>query len=282
MNLQQMRERATRVRNVPLRSVLLAVGAGPDRYDKAKWHTEQGVISVTGMKFFNWNLRVGGGGAIDLVIHLNDIGFQDAVAWLCQHFPTQCFSVSDPSDPKPQLHLPTPNTEELPRVKRYLADLRGIPPVLLDQLAESGKLYADNRANAVFLLLGKQNRPVGAELRGTSSRPWRGMAPGSRKDIGFFSVGTAHSNAFILCESAIDAISCFTINPHLGCISTAGARPSPCWLPDLLRHRQQVYCGFDADPTGDAMAHSMIDLHPAVKRHRPTRHDWNDALTTRR
>ncbi len=42
--------------------------------------------------------------------------------------------------------------------------------------------------NAVFLLLGNQNTPVGAELRGTTDRPWRGLAPGSHKDLGGFAI----------------------------------------------------------------------------------------------
>ena len=49
-------------------------------------------------------------------------------------------------------------------------------------LITSGRLYADRRGNAVFLLLGKAGQPVGAELRGTSARVWRGMAPRLAKE----------------------------------------------------------------------------------------------------
>jgi hypothetical protein len=46
------------------------------------------------------------------------------------------------------------------------------------------------RGNAVFLLVaGKAQRSVGAELRGTGPRAWRGMAPGTRKDLGYFWIG---------------------------------------------------------------------------------------------
>jgi hypothetical protein len=39
----------------------------------------------------------------------------------------------------------------------------------------------------VFVLVaGKAPRPVGAELRGTRSRVWRGMASGAPKGLGFF------------------------------------------------------------------------------------------------
>ena len=82
-----MQERANRVRGISLPAVLLATGAKPDRNDKARWHTSRGVISITGCKFMNWNLSTGGGGAIDLVIHLNGLDFKGAVAWLCRRFP---------------------------------------------------------------------------------------------------------------------------------------------------------------------------------------------------
>jgi hypothetical protein len=102
-------------------------------------------------------------------------------------------------------------------------------------------VYGDPRGNAVFLLLGKENLPVGAELRGTTARPWHGLAPGSQKDLGFFAVPAEPSpitvsatSPIILCESAIDAISCFALHPHCRCLSTAGARPNPLWLKPLL------------------------------------------------
>jgi hypothetical protein len=166
-------------------------------------------------------------------------------------------------------------------VKRYLVVERGLAPAIIDPLVASGRLYADNRANAVFLLLGKKNIPVGAELRGTGPCPWRGMAPGSRKNLGYFSIHADHVDGIILCESAIDAISCFMLPPGRQCISTDGARPDPRWLAPFITQGCQVDCGFDADATGESMASAMTALYPAIKRLRPSRHDWNDVLTSR-
>ena len=68
--------------------------------------------------------------------------------------------------------------------------------------------------------------------------------------------------AIVLVESAIDAISCFALYPEHRCISTAGADPTHAgWLP-LSPKAISFYCGFDADSTGEAMAHAMIALHP--------------------
>ena len=108
---------------------------------------------------------------------------------------------------------------------------------------------------------------------------WRGLAPGSRKDLGYFACGPAHANELVLCESAIDAISCAALYPDRLCLSTAGARPNPAWLPPLLAQHHRLYCGFDADPTGDRMAHAMTAIYPAIQRLRPPLHDWNDVLT---
>ena len=73
------REELDELRRLPLDSILLAAGAQPDRFDKARWHTAKGAISVTGMKFINWNQSIGGGGAIDLTMHVLGLSFVDAV-----------------------------------------------------------------------------------------------------------------------------------------------------------------------------------------------------------
>jgi hypothetical protein len=281
MTFWKSRPLANQLRTIPLESVLQLSGARLDRYDKHKWHTPQGVLSVTGAKFMNWNRSAGGGGAIDLVMHLHELGFQQAVQWLRQRFPRSVLADATPVAPKPALAIPAPDPAKLWRVQRYLLSERRIPAALVQSLVRSGNLYADQRANAVFLLLGKENNPVGAELRGTTSRPWRGLAPGSQKDRGFFSIPTVPLSAIILVESAIDAISCFALHPQHRCISTAGARPNPRWLAALLDQGHSIYCGFDADPTGETMARAMIALYPLVQRLRPDQHDWNDVLNSR-
>ena len=278
MTFCQCKEQAARLRTVPLEAVLVLCGAQPDPHDKRKWHGPTGVLSVTGAKFINWNSGVGGGGAIDLVIHLKHLDFKAALDWLAHHFPSGW--PQDPVAPvlKSNLKLPPPDPSQLDRVKYYLTHQRAIPSALLSPLLQSGSLYADTRANAVFLLQGEQNLPVGAELRGTSQHPWRGLAPGSQKDLGFFSIPAEPLPAIILCESAIDAISCFALHPQQRCVSTAGARSDAPWLAPLLHQGCRVSCGFDADPTGDNMAQAMILRHPTVQRLRPSQHDWNDVL----
>ena len=282
MNRWWRPEQLDSLRAIPLAKVLPLCGAQPDSHDPHRWHTPEGVLSVTDAQFMNWNRAVGGGGAIDLVIHLKHMDFKAAVGWLVRYFPD--VRSSQPVTPRPPPHgqLPLPDSAKLGRVQHYLSRQRGIAPALTEPLIQAGTLYADAKANAVFILLGKNNLPVGAELRGTTERPWHGLAPGSRKDRGFFATPLSPTVLddwpLILCESAIDALSCLAIYPRHRCLSTAGARPNPKWLAAIIAQASQVYCGFDADPTGDAMAHAMIALHPTVKRLRPSLHDWNDML----
>lgn len=315
MSRDDFQRRADRVRAIPLEVVLTSWGAARDRQDTSRWHTSRGPLSITGAKFHNWHTGHGGGGAIDLVMHLGDWDAGPAISWLERelgvHVADHAVSTirypwnstaSSPRratrgeescgtlTPRPRpLCLPTPSLADLPRVRRYLTQVRGLTATILDSLIEDGKLYADERGNAVFLMVaGKPNRPVGAELRGTGDRVWRGLAPGSCKNAGYFWLGHREAQHIVLCESAIDAISCFQLQtpvptPPLPaqciCISTAGVRSDAPWIHLLLTRGYQIHCGFDTDEPGEAASRQLITRHPSIQRLRPPRHDWNDALT---
>lgn len=293
MNFDDLRRRAAVVRAAPLETVLIFRGAVRDAHDRRKWHTARGPLSVAGSKFMNWQRGQGGGGAIDLVMHLDDVGFRTAVGWLEQHLASNHLTAgrtaAQASERAPLvteesrgLRLPVRDDRLLGRVCRYLTGCRYLPASLIEPLVAAGKLYADSRGNAVLVLVaGKANRPVGAELRGTGPRVWRGMAPGTRKDRGYFWIGALGSREIVLCESAIDAMSCFRMYPQRICISTSGVRADPPWLKGLIARGYGLHCGFDADEPGDAAAARMIALHSAVQRLRPPAHDWNDALAAR-
>ena len=307
MASDDFRRRADAVRALPLETVLVRWGAKRDPRDKSQWRTERGPLSVTGAQFFNWHLHEGGGGAIDLVMHLSGCDARTAIGWLSRHLgsvPAAAASPDNatsntrlrPSSPcgdarrqvSGQLRLPAAHLANLQPVHRYLTERRGLAADILEPLIAAGKVYADQRGNAVFpMVTGKANRTIGAELRGTGPRAWRGLAPGTRKDAGYFWIGAADSQNIVLCESAIDAISCFQLHsahPHRACIciSTAGVRPDPPWLHPLSARGYDIYCGFDDDKPGNTASCQMITRHPSIKRYRPPAHDWNDALMASR
>jgi len=282
-SFEEIGNKARLVRPIELQAVLERTGCSTDALDQAKWHTPAGVISVTGQKFMNWTKRAGGGGAIDLVIQLRRCDFKTAVFWLSANFPDYPIPAPETTAcvPKQALALPKRDDTRVPQIKNYLRQQRCIPAELIDFLIHCGKLYADDRANAVFLLLGKEKTVVGAELRGTSHSRWYGLAPGSRKDLGCFSVAAAGATKVVLCESAIDAISYFALQPNCTALSTAGANPNPGWLSILIEKGFDIYCGFDSDDTGDSLADRMIRRYPTVKRLRPPNKDWNKVLQSK-
>ena len=304
-----LRQRADLVREIPLEVVLRCWGAVPDKQDKSQWQTQRGPLSVTGTKFFNWHDCHGGGGAIDLVMHLGGWDARQAIEWLWRHYggspvariPTTAPRFAPSSKPgKPeerdgrdfrrcrQLRLPARSLANLRQVRHYLTRQRGLSATILDSLINAGKLHADPRGNAVFVMVaGKPNRPIGAELRGTGNRPWRGLAPGTLKNTGYFWIGNTDSKYIVLCESAIDAISCFQLQTQLTgarlrrqciCISTAGVRSTAPWLYPLLNRGYKIHCGFDDDKAGNQASRQMIQYHPSIRRLLPPAHDWNDAL----
>lgn len=329
MTSDDFRRQADIVRAIPLEVVLISWGALRDRQDKSRWHTQRGPLSITGTKFFNWHHCHGGGGAIDLVMHLGGWDARQAIRWLWRHLgcrvvnanptahtradaDTACSTGSPSTSPSSSQHsglplggendddpsrrsrhrhlrLPAASPANLQRVSRYLTEQRGLTPTILASLIDDGKLYADPRGNAVFLMVaGKPNRPIGAELRGTGKQVWHGLAPGTCKNAGYFWIGYPGSKQIVLCESAIDAISCLQLQTQLHgaqlrgeciCVSTAGVRPDAPWLHPLLARGYEIYCGFDADEPGETASRQMITRHSSIQRLRPPQHDWNDALT---
>ena len=280
---ESVRKKTAFVRDIELCQVLKQMDAMKDKKDSAKWHTRQGLLSVNGQQFFNWTKNVGGGGAIDLIIHLHQLDFIQAVGWLDEHFASpdrRILNEEKRLTPTP-LILPKNHPEGLPQIIHYLTSDRCLPQALILSLIDTGNLYADDKANAVFLLLGKERAVVGAEMRGTMNKIWHALAPGSKKDLGFFYIKSDTSKHVVICESAIDALSYYSLNPDCIAISTAGAHPNPPWLLSLIRRGYKIFCGFDADKTGDLMAKQMAALYPVIERLRPEKHDWNDVLKLR-
>lgn len=67
---------ADKVRDIPLEKVADELGLDPDPKDKHKWIHENHIINITGSKFYDWQHLKGGGGAIDLVMHINQCDFK--------------------------------------------------------------------------------------------------------------------------------------------------------------------------------------------------------------
>jgi hypothetical protein len=291
-NANAAKEATARLRAIDLRDVLRVAGLEPSTRDKKRWvdAEERFAVTIDGDKWFDHRADKGKRGAIDLVQHLLSCDFATARAWLASRFDagqvvadqvalveSQAkaeIATTEPVDFVP----PTPSPENWPKVKRYLVEARALSVKLVEAYHERGDIYADARANAVFIARDEAGKPVGAELRGTdTARKFKGHALGSRRDRGVFSIGNPAAAVVVVVESAIDAMSYALIKLYQGfkdilkttrIVSTGGVRDKAPAGTELKR----LLCAYDDDKAGNAAGSWGERLRPIGHK------DWNEEL----
>src|SRR4029453_2739884 len=179
-------ELADQARGIPLRDGLEHYGfeTKPEGTTlRAK--SEQHNIVVTGSKWFDNKANVGGGGAIDLVMHIAGVEFSAACRSLADKFRPLAAAQSDlafPSSFRGQAETAKKSFEELaaiyavrddsnwPVARAYLVERRKISPLLVDELHPRGSIYANNHRpnpSLVFLHRDQDGKALGATLRDT-------------------------------------------------------------------------------------------------------------------
>ena len=305
---------ADKVRDLPLEKVVEFLEMEPDPQDQHKWRSDGAIVSINGSKFFDHLQQTGGGGAIDLVMHVRRTSFRNAAIWLTD----QVSASAEASLQAPQRRVappilrrafvpPRPDLNRWPQVREYLVRERGLPGALVDRLHEkedvyavglseaakekvngTGKDWAEAIANAVFLRRDLQGNVVGAALRGASrGSQYKGLAAGTVRDRGWFQldVGEGELQRVVLTESAIDAMSAAALARQADgvtrfiAIDGAGAVPVD-WLRQQSKRGVEVWVGFDADGKGEQLAARVLEAFPRARRVKPTAgKDWNDMLT---
>ncbi|MBV9387055.1 MAG: relaxase domain-containing protein, partial [Chroococcidiopsidaceae cyanobacterium CP_BM_ER_R8_30] len=98
------------LRDTPLVELAPHLGLEPDRHDKHKWRTEGQILSINGQKFYDHLAQKGGYGAIDFVMHVNQLPFKEAVQWLSQGSSsgnrTTAIRQTEPKTPAVAKHTP--------------------------------------------------------------------------------------------------------------------------------------------------------------------------------
>ncbi|MBW4638599.1 MAG: plasmid recombination protein [Gloeocapsa sp. UFS-A4-WI-NPMV-4B04] len=288
---------ANKVRDVPLEKVVYELGLDPDPKDKHKWQHENHIINITGSKFYDWQYLKGGGGAIDLVMHVNGCNFKQAVAWLndrCGESATleavtyKAREIIQTEQPHPFI-APTPNADKWQQVKTYLTRERRLPSSLVDNLHDLELVYADNKQNAVFIRRDLDEQTItGASLRGTAGteNTFKGLALGSKRSKGWFhfKFGGQSDDQIqraVLVESPIDAMS-FAVLDRTDSrktiyLSTDGAGQVPL---EFLRQlpNKSVIVAYDNDNSGNLMTLNVMEQLPNCVRKLPQATDWNEEL----
>ena len=280
-----------RLREIPLTDVACELGFDPDPKDSQKWRKDDLRLNLTESKFYDWQAMKGGGGALDLVMHIERCNFSDAVSWLRDRFgdAKTIETVAKQTErlieerPRQPFQPPQPSEENWQHVRSYLTQTRKLPSAIVDALHKSGAVYADEHQNVVFLRRSVQGDVTGAALRGTvgQSNAFKGLAAGSRRMEGWFMLESPQSGEVqhaIVCESAIDALSYAVLHPAQQktlYLSTDGSGSVPL---ERLRQIPQVTLAVDRDEAGEAMAQRIGQELLESDRQVPTAKDWNEDL----
>lgn len=287
------------LRGIPLADVMKAFGGTPDPKDPSRnWRTAAGRITVTDEKFYNHDQDKGGGGAIDLAMHLGDMKFKDAIAFLGKGFGNvstiEQYKKEAEKHAKrildttkaPKLGIPEPDSSRLGQVFSYLTKQRGISPDIVNENIQKRNLWADSWGNCCFALRDIQGRLVGAELRGTYEKAYHG----SREQKAFFYSGksSGHKKAAFT-ESAIDALSYQTLKKEQGdnnivVVSTTGNQKIRIVevAQEMVKRGYQVIAAYDNDKVGNHLSEilqaAVEDIKGEYKRECPPDKDWNETL----
>jgi hypothetical protein len=291
-----------RMRAVPLDTVLEGFGAQRDPKDpRRNWKFGDRRLTVTGDKFFDHNQEKGGGGALDLTLHLmgrdfkhpSGQDFRDAARWLNDServAPTAVQRKADqPLHAAPRIETrqqepPVPDAARLSRVRWYLTHERAIPEALVERAIEKGRIFADSKANVVFRLHDAAGREVGYEKRGTYGKLYHSV----QGEKGLFFAGGTSSRVAAFVESGIEALSYQALRGNVLAISTTGnAIEMPQKMARRLLERGfKIVAAFNADRDGDRFAERFAErLDGTVERDRPAERlgkDWNLVLRAQR
>jgi cation transport regulator ChaB len=280
--LRELRSRATEVRNLPLERVLERLECQRDTSDKNNWKTPIGRITLNGSKFFAHDIGKGGGGAIDLMMAVEELDYKGAVNRLSREFGTvavlsECVANLKPAieeiakaSPEP-FKAPLEAPEHWSRVREYLTGVRRLSGGLVDRLHDLGKVYADKFKNCVFVLGSGQ----GVALRGTGEKPFHGVR--GEKVSFVLAASNEESMEVAFVESPIDALSLKELGFDGRIVATVG-NSTELTKAKADTYREQgltVISAFDNDKAGDAMSRN---LGQPCKRLKPDGKDWNEDL----
>ncbi len=292
---EQYQAMMAQMRSLPLTQIAFELGLDLDSSNNHKWRNEEHVINITGSKFYDWKLLKGGGGAIDLVMHLQQCSFTNAVSWLMDHFGepavlqtvTEQITVIVTEKPQQPFIPPAPHEGNWLPVREYLTRSRKLPASLVDKIYQKGLIYADERQNAVFVRRTLDGEVVGASLRGTVGENdfFEGLAYGSRRSQGWFYIVAGGKEEepiqeAVLMESAIEALSYRTLYPPtkktmILSINEMGYLPVN-WLANM----KEIVIGFKQDQAGEEKAQRLIQKLSQTNRQVPVNKDWNADLQT--
>jgi hypothetical protein len=300
---ESLRGISDNVRSLPMTEVLERLGLKPDPADKKQWidAEKRFRISIKDAKFFDHTAGKGGGGAIDLAMHVLGRDYRGTVSWLASAMGVSQTVKGVASDALSKSQSVVAEAQKEPAfiarsvevdpklIEDYLVTRRGLPSRVL----KLNSIVTDERKNIGFVMKDENGQVRGLELKGTGKTPFTGLALGSSREAVFRigAKGTTESGYdLVVTESAIDALSYLYTSSRdqhqngLYIISTSGARRRlPQGAARIAANAASILVGFDNDTAGDKAAVSMMEalrtwFKGTVKRVRSKGKDWNEQL----
>jgi hypothetical protein len=274
MDIEQLRQ-------LDVAAVCSLLGLELDPNDHKQFKTDGFRIAVDGLKWFDHEAKRGGGGAIDLIMHVKQLVFKEAINYLggvMASNPTITHNTPTKATNKKPTTPPKADNSKLSVVKAYLTNKRHLNANLVQWCIDSGMIYADSRANCVFRYGAK-----GSELRGTGSVQWRAFY--GVKESGFI-LPAKNAKFIAVLESAIDALSFRQLFSDSITVSIAGDGNHTIinQVVEIAKAKGLIILSaFDNDKGGDIANKALCECayrHGVDVRQRRPSHgkDWNEQL----
>jgi Toprim-like/Protein of unknown function (DUF3991) len=273
-----------RLRELDLTKICAIHDLKQDANEPRQFKNESHRITLKGFGWYDHKETKGGGGAINLVMHLRHLTFNEAMAFLeSQDLSTITTTKTAPDNKQASgnSYVPTRFDANLQHVINYLTTTRGINPALVQWCVDKGIIYADGFKNCVFMY-----GPKGCELRGTSKTKWR--AAHGRLEQPFL-LPCANTSTIAIVENAIDALSYRQIHKSHAVAAIGGNanKTIMTWVVELVKSKWhiEIASAFDNDNGGDTAHAALLKIaeehgvKDRIYRLKPTCKDWNDDLT---
>jgi hypothetical protein len=262
-----------------------------------EWVGGNHIINIDGSKFSDLapGSHFEGNHAIDLVKHVNQCNQAQAIAWIGERFgevgakrAAMAHAQKVTADiiqtqPAPQFTPPIEDKANWSGVEHYLTQKRGIPSDCVQMLHNQGLVYADSKANVVFVMRDLNGKTKGAFLEGAVNN-FSGYELGTvRRDSWFyFTLGkkpNEQTSTVVLSFSPIDAISVAMLEYQVKGIpenrTVYMAADDTSNLPvERLRNVAHVQVAF-SQPT---VARAVKELLPHSTQLKCESRDWNTQL----
>ena len=306
----QLASVANDVRNIPPSEVLKGRGLEPHKEgNSTMWRGNAWAINVTGDSlWFDHKAGKGGSGAIDLVMHMENASFKEAVASLSGRRPGAAWHAGEWDkarekygdlviDLAPNLSERRPLTELMnqyakrddyrwPQAFNYLTQRRCLPSATVNDLHRAGRIYSNNRGGIVFLHHDTNGGVGGATIKSTSSKFSQCVG---NKTGAWFHVGQPPQDCgpLAITESPIDAISYSVLHPEENlCVVSIAGHYIPDQLLQACEDKEVIIAidnpAFERSQQAAKITREIIATTMAKRPHAhvltPMAKDWNDDL----